>query len=147
MARRRAQNTDGTFKTDDKSTPDVNEAWVEIKTKPSPAASDLKVTPEEGKIENLTATSKEKKAAAPEPPVDSSDKSAKPEPAAALTQKVQTDVRERLAKKSEGENIFVPANPAALEKAAAQIAEDQGFELNRGTSIGARLIARAQKRG
>jgi hypothetical protein len=60
---------------------------------------------------------------------------------------VQTDVRERLSKKSLEENIFVPSNPAALEKAAMAVAQEQGFELNRGTSIGARLIARAQKRG
>jgi hypothetical protein len=68
-----------------------------------------------------------------------------PAPAAA-PEKIQTDVRAKLAKKSLDENIFVPANPAALEKAAAQVAEESGFVLNRGTSIGARLIARAQKR-
>jgi hypothetical protein len=68
-----------------------------------------------------------------------------PAPAAA-PEKIQTDVRAKLAKKSLDENIFVPANPAALEKAAAQVAEESGFQLNRGTSIGARLIARAQKR-
>lgn len=61
-------------------------------------------------------------------------------------EEIQTDVRAKLSNKSVEENIFVPTNPAALEKAAAQVATDQGFELNRGTSIGARLLARAQKR-
>lgn len=74
-----------------------------------------------------------------------SEEPSAPAPAAA-PEKIQTDVREKLAKKSLNENIFVPANPAALEKAAAQVAEESGFELNRGTSIGARLIARSQKR-
>lgn len=59
--------------------------------------------------------------------------------------KIQTDVREKLAKKDVDNNVFVPSNPAALEKAAEAIASDQGFELNRGTSIGARLMARARK--
>lgn len=68
-----------------------------------------------------------------------------PAPAAA-PEKIQTDVRERLAKKSVGDNIFAPTTPAALEKAAEEVAKEQGFEFNRGTSIGARLIARAQKR-
>lgn len=68
-------------------------------------------------------------------------------PAEALApEKIQTNVREKLAKKTPDENIFVPSNPADLEKAAAQIAEESGFTLNRGTSIGARLIARSQKR-
>jgi hypothetical protein len=34
----------------------------------------------------------------------------------------------------------------ALEKAAKEVAAEQGFSLNRGTSVGARLIARSQKR-
>lgn len=70
------------------------------------------------------------------------------EPApAADSEKIQTSVRERLSKKTPGDNPFVPSNPAALEKAAEQVAQEQGFTLNRGTSIGARLIARAQGRG
>ena len=63
----------------------------------------------------------------------------------APAEKIQTDVREKLANKSTEENAFVPTNPVALEKAAKQVAEEQGFELNRGTSVGARLLARAQK--
>lgn len=57
-------------------------------------------------------------------------------------EKIETDVRSKLAKKSVEENVFVPTNPAALEKEAKQVAEEKGFDLNRGTSIGARLMAR-----
>jgi hypothetical protein len=74
----------------------------------------------------------------------STDPVAAPEATPAV--KIQTDVREKLMKKSVDENVFVPSNPAALEKAATEVAKDSGFELTRGTSIGARLMARAQKR-
>lgn len=63
-------------------------------------------------------------------------------PEAQTKEEIETDVRTRLASKSLEENIFIPANPAAIEKKAANIAEEQGFDLNRGTSIGARLMAR-----
>lgn len=106
--------------------------------KPAPAASDVKVTPEEGKVET--------KATDPVN-IETETPSEEPTPAPKATdaEKIQTDVREKLAKKSVEENVFVPANPAALEKAAASVAQEQGFELNRGTSIGARLLARARK--
>jgi len=74
-------------------------------------------------------------------PSDAPEKPAEKAPA----EKIQTDVREKLANKSTEENAFVPTNPVALEKAAKQVAEEKGFELNRGTSVGARLLARAQK--
>ena len=67
-------------------------------------------------------------------------------PAAPTPEKLQTDFREKLTKKTDNEDLFVPANPAALEKAAKEVAKEQGFDLNRGNSIGARLIARSQKR-
>jgi hypothetical protein len=99
--------------------------------------------------EEIAETPEEKVAADPKAPVNielsASEEPKTPAPAAP-PEKIQTDVRAKLAKKSLDENIFVPANPAALEKAAAQVAEEGGFVLNRGTSIGARLIARAQKR-
>jgi len=108
--------------------------------KPAPAASDLKVTPEESRIINEE----------PSAPVNLEVETPSEEPVAAPeatpAEVIQTDVREKLSKKSVEENVFVPANPVALEKAAAQVAQESGFELTRGTSIGARLIARAQKR-
>jgi hypothetical protein len=57
-------------------------------------------------------------------------------------EKIETDVRKKLGKKTDNEDVFVPANPAALEKEAKLVAQEQGFDLNRGTSIGARLMAR-----
>ena len=107
--------------------------------KPAPAESDLKVTAEEAKIENISA----------EPVnIEVETPSSEPEKAAEApaAEKIQTDVREKLAKKSVEEDVFVPANPVALEKAAESVAKEQGFDFNRGTSIGARLMARAQKR-
>jgi hypothetical protein len=113
-------------------------------TKATPAEGDLKVTPEEGKIEspvtevkasdpvNLEVETKDEEPVAPAP--------------ATAPEKLQTDFREKLANKNTEDNVFVPSNPVALEKAAAEVAKDQGFEFNRGTSVGARLMARAQKR-
>lgn len=63
-------------------------------------------------------------------------------PEAPAKEEIETDVRAKLSNKSVEENIFVPSNPAAIEKKAASIADEHGFELNRGTSIGARLMAR-----
>ena len=109
-----------------------------------PAVGDLKITPEHDKIESPVIKQDDKA------PVNIETKSLDEEPTAApeatSTETIQTDVREKLAKKSVDENVFVPSNPVALEKAAAAVATDSGFELTRGTSIGARLMARAQKR-
>jgi hypothetical protein len=115
------------------------------RTKAAPAAGDLQVTPEEGRIESPVI---ETKAAAAPVNIETETPSEEPvaAPEATPAEKIQTDVRAKLAKKSVDENVFVPTNPAALEKAAGQVAQEQGFELNRGTSIGARLLARAQKR-
>lgn len=104
-----------------------------------PAKSNLQVTPEEAKIENIST----------EPvnlEVETPSEEPTPAPEATTVEKIQTDVREKLSKKSVEENVFVPTNPAALEKAASEVAKENGFELTRGTSIGARLLARAQKR-
>jgi hypothetical protein len=114
-----------------------------------PAKSDLQVTPETARIENVPTEVKEETPVAADPvnletETPTTDPVAAPEATPAV--KIQTDVREKLMKKSVDENVFVPSNPAALEKAATEVAKDSGFELNRGTSIGARLMARAQKR-
>lgn len=110
----------------------------------TPAKGNLQQTPEEGKIENVVVSSE---ATAPiNLEVESPSEEPVAAPSAAPAEKIQTDVREKLSKKSVEENVFVPSNPVALEKAAAEVAKEGGFELNRGTSIGARLMARAQKR-
>jgi hypothetical protein len=113
-------------------------------TKAAPVEGDLKVTPEEGKIESPTTEAK-----ASDPvnlKVETKDEEPVAPAPAVAPEKIQTDFREKLAKKSTEDNVFVPSNPVALEKAAAEVAKEQGFEFNRGTSIGARLMARAQKR-
>ena len=110
------------------------------------APTDIKVTPEEGRIESPVIETKTE-ASAPvniETETPSDEPVAAPE--AAPAEKIQTDVRAKLSKKSVEEDVFVPTNPAALEKAASEVAKEQGFDLTRGTSIGARLMARAQKR-
>jgi hypothetical protein len=68
------------------------------------------------------------------------------EVAAEPTEKVvvETSVMKKLGKKTDNDSLFVPTNPAELEKAASQVAQENGFELNRGTSIGARLIAKSR---
>ena len=111
-------------------------------------AEDVVVTPEEGKIESPVV--EEPKAEDPKEPVNIEKETPSEDPVeakeAAPAEKIQTDVRKKLSKKSADEDAFVPANPVALEKAAGEVAKDSGFELTRGTSIGARLMARAQKR-
>lgn len=114
-------------------------------SKSAPAESNLKATPEAAKIEApvLTPGEKNLKPAQVGTPAEAVEPT-KPAEASAPG-KIQTDVREKLAKKSTEDNVFVPANPAALEKAAGEVAKEKGFDLNRGTSIGARLMARAGK--
>lgn len=113
--------------------------------KAEPAVGDLKVTQEEGRIESPLTEEKAEASAPVNIETETPSEEPVPAPAATPAQKIQTDVREKLLKKSVDENVFVPANPAALEKAAGEVAKDKGFELNRGTSIGARLMARAGK--
>ena len=108
------------------------------------AKSDLQVTPEEGKIESPLAPTKPAEPVNLEvqtPSTEPEKVDAKQEPV-----QIQTDVREKLARKTDSGDAFVPSNPASLEKAAKEVATEQGFDLNRGTSVGARLIARSQKR-
>lgn len=119
MARKRAHNEDGTFTPDNTATPTVDEAWVETPQEEQPAPADISVqTP-----------STEPTQAAPAP----------------VKELIETDVRKKLSARSEDENVFIPTSPAVLEAATKTVAEQDGFDLNRGTSIGARLIARSRK--
>ena len=108
------------------------------------AKSDLQVTPEVGKVESPLASTK----AAEPVNLEVETPSTEPEKVDAKQEsvRIQTDVRERLARKTDSGDAFVPSNPASLEKAAKEVAAEQGFDLTRGTSVGARLIARSQKR-
>jgi pyruvate/2-oxoglutarate dehydrogenase complex dihydrolipoamide acyltransferase (E2) component len=122
MARKRAHNEDGTFTADDASTVEVNEAFEQVEEAKAEAQ------PEPAKIEVQTPS--EEPVAAPPAPVK---------------EVIETDVRKKLTSRSQEEDIFTPTSPAVLEAAAKKVAEDEGFELNRGTSIGARLLARSRK--
>jgi hypothetical protein len=132
MTRKRAHNTDGTFTADDPSTSPVNEAYEQVEeAKPEvevKAEVKVEAQPEPAKIEVQTP-SEEPVAAAP----------------AVEKEQIETDVRKKLLNRSQEEDIFVPTSPAVLEAAAKKVAEVEGFDLNRGTSIGARLLARSRK--
>jgi hypothetical protein len=108
----------------------------------TPAVGELKVTPETSRIVPVL----EKKTSEPiNLEVESLTEEPIKAPVAPDAEVIQTDVKTKLAKKTDQEDVFVPSNPVALEKAATQVAKDEGFELNRGTSIGARLMARSRK--
>jgi len=126
MARKRTRSTEGEFLADNPATPDINEAWEETPETPeaqAPEAPEAPAAP--ANIEQITPS---------EEPVA---------PAAAPEKEtIETDVRKKLAKKTEEENPFIPQNSAQLEAAAKEVAKEKGFDLTRGTSIGARLMAR-----
>ena len=108
-------------------------------TKSAPVEGDLKVTPQEGKIES--PLSEPVNIESPTPEVTPTAPAAAADP-----EKIQADIRSKLSNRELNQDVFVPANPVALEKAAKAVAQENNFDLNRGTSIGARLLARAQKR-
>lgn len=141
MARKRAHNEDGTYRSDDPTTPEVNEAFeqtergtevaakVEVNVEEQPKIEvQVKEQPEPAKVEVQTPS---------EEPL--------PAPAAAMKEQIETDVRKKLQSRTQEEDIFVPTSPAVLEAAAKKVAKEEGFTLNRGTSIGARLLARSRK--
>jgi hypothetical protein len=129
MARKRAHDANGTFTADNPSTPAVDEAWVEVKEEApkEPEAAETKQS-EPVNIETVTPSSE---------PVQA--------PPAPLKEAIETDVRKKLSNRSLEEDVFVPSSPAVLEHAAKEVAKQGGFDLTRGTSIGARLIARSRK--
>lgn len=124
--RKRARDKDGLFKGDNPETLEVNEAWVETPESPE--------SPEEEKPSTKPA----------EVELKTSEKESQSPAPAASAEKVQTDVRAKLAKKTDGADIFVPSSPPQLEAEAKEVANEKGFEFNRGTSIGARLMARSR---
>jgi hypothetical protein len=113
--------------------------------KSTPAEGNLQRTPEPPKVEPVRISESEKSKEPVNLEVETPNEEPLPAPESLTPEEIQTDFRQKLTKKSDQEDIFVPSNPAALEKAATQVAEESGFTLNRGTSIGARLIARSRK--
>jgi hypothetical protein len=103
-----------------------------------PVIGDLQRTPSPEKVGDKTPINVEVESLTEEP-VEA--------PVAVEKQVVETDVRKKLDRRTDSDNNpFVPSNPAQVEKEAERVAEAAGFELNRGTSVGARLMARAQNR-
>ena len=119
---------------------------TQSKSSKTPVVGDLKVTPSPEKVESpLSVESKEKA------PVNLEVQPPEAEPieapAPVTKELVETDVRKKLARKTDDmNNPFVPANSAQVEADAKKVAAENGFELTRGTSVGARLMARAQSR-
>lgn len=128
MARKRAHNEDGTYRSDDPTTPEVNEAFEQIEEVKAEVEVKIETQPEPAKIEVQLPSDE---------PV--------PAPPAVEKEQIETDVRKKLQSRTQEEDIFVPTSPAVLEAAAKKVAEEEGFTLNRGTSIGARLLARSRK--
>lgn len=128
MPRKRARQDDGEYRGDDPSTPDINEAWVEVpeETVEAPAPEQVEAEPEVTVSELEPLVTQEPVTLAPAPE----------------KKEIETDVRKKLERKTDGEDPFVPQNSAQLENEAKRVAKERGFELNRGTSIGARLMAR-----
>lgn len=58
---------------------------------------------------------------------------------------IEAAINDKLSRKTdeEGENPFVPLNQ--LQNEVKEVAEKEGFPLNRGTEVGARLMARANR--
>jgi hypothetical protein len=99
--------------------------------------------------EAVTESSAEVQETSQPAPAEIETKSLTEEPVAAAPavekEEIETDVKKKLLSRPQDEDIFAPASPAVLEAAAKKVAEEEGFELNRGTSIGARLLARSRK--
>lgn len=115
---------------------------------PKPPAS--KATPKvTSKVAPKVASEIAAEVISPKAPVDIELKvtEAEPEPAVKKSaEEIHSEIQSKLNNKTVENNIFVPASPAAVEKAAQVIAEEKGFVMTRGNAIGARLMARAQKR-
>lgn len=64
---------------------------------------------------------------------------------AASKESIEASINDKLSRKNddEGPNPFVPL--AQLSGEVKAVAEREGFELNRGTEVGARLLARANR--
>ncbi len=116
------------------------------KSSKDPVVGDLKVTPSPEKVESPVV----EKILATEPinfEITAPAVEHVEAPSAAEKEVVETDVRKKLSRKTDDTtNPFVPTNPAQVEADAKRVAEINGFELNRGTSVGARLMARSQNR-
>ena len=154
--RKRARNADGTLKGDDKSTPNVNEAW-EVEAAAEEAAPEATVeetqAPEEAPAVEAPTPEAEAPVAIENPPeaeVPSAapladmlaDKRKDPEKQEA-DPGLKPMTEERLA-----EIRASAITPAAVEKAEVdKIIESAGVEKTRGREIAARLMYNARRNG
>ena len=172
--RRRARNSDGSFKADNPATPDVNEAWVEEPVKETVEAEAEAPTEEVKEVKapakrTRSTKAKETKGTAPaEVPLNETPEEVKRElPTSTKVEKSKiTQMLEDKRKdpevegqaKDEGlkpmteerlqEIRQTAVTAASLEKAGVdQIIEDAGVEKTRGREIAARLMFNARKKG
>ena len=148
--RKRAHNADGSFKSDDKSTPNVNEAW-EVEAAAEKASPEATVEETQAPAAEAPAPEAEAPVAIENPPeaeVPSAeplaemlaDKRKDPENQEADPE-IKPMTEERL--KEIRENAITPA---AIEKSEIdQIIEQAGVEKTRGREIAARLMYNARK--
>lgn len=64
---------------------------------------------------------------------------------AASKESIEAAINDKLARKNddEGPNPFIPLSQ--LNGEVQEVADKEGFELNRGTEVGARLLARSRR--
>jgi len=153
--RKRVRTTTGTFKADDQSTPDTNEAWVEeteVKAETEAVAAEEPIaeeTPaEEVKAEAPAETPKSKEPVQGELHESTPANTLKAPQAA---DDIHAKIRAKLDKRTPGNengslDPFNPAASVAVTKTQLEsMAEEGGFQLNRGREVGLRLLARAKQ--
>lgn len=149
--KRRARNTDGTLKADDKSTPEVNEAWESAPAAEAAPASEEVAdhsesapeaeVPVEAPQETPVAEAVEAEAPAAATPPASKVAAPVPQPQDNSTVKPMT--QERLAEIRQNAFTAAAQDKAEIE----QIIKDAGVEHTRGREIAAKLILNAKRRG
>ena len=150
--RRRAKNEDGTFKADDKSTPEVNEAWEDVPAAEKAAVEEAQA-PEEAPVA-------EEPAPEPEAPVAVETPAAAEVPDATPLADMLADKRKDPEKQEQDPGLKPmteerlqeirqnAVTAASVEKAGVdQIIAEAGVEKTRGREIAARLMFNARKNG
>jgi len=153
--KRRARQDDGTFKSDDKSTPNVNEAWEDAPAAEEAAPIEEAQAPEEAPASEEPAVEPETPVAVETPaeaaPVDTTAlqellaaKRKDPE----VTEQPKDEGLKPMTEERLQEIRQNAITPASLEKAGVdQIIKDAGVEKTRGREIAARLMFNARKNG
>jgi hypothetical protein len=153
--RKRARNEDGTLKADDKSTPNVNEAWEDAPAAEEAAPVEETQAPEEAPAAEEPAPEPEAPVAVETPaaaaPVDTTalaemlaDKRKDPE----KTEQPKDEGLKPMTEERLAEIRASAITPASVEKAGVdQIIADAGVAKTRGREIAARLMFNARRNG